>query len=320
MEILKLFQSIADLRPGEAYQPQWMLLPDENRETLKETLSNAQCNWVVTIGRDITLAVHDLYKEITPFPATFLGLPNNEALDLGIINSFERPGGWMSGVRGLDITPKPLSYEGSQERWRFLLPVSSKILIPYDLAAWGEEDSAALKESVDGAAADLIRVGFTPIVQQVTSKKEMLACVSQHIAECYLVSSGWLPADWESTLTERCALAYPKRMVISSNGDDGFKNGASFAIRIKKKSTVSFDVVQMVRQGWYERIVPGRQPVKTIPFSVDEPREIVVNLFMLPALPIKVFEEMKNNPDIVIESEWVASVEKFKKLRKEVIL
>ena len=319
MELLKALQSINDLRPGEAYQPQWMLLHDEKRGTVKEALSEAKCNWVVTIGQDVTTVVRDLYKEINPFPTTFFGLPNNEALDLGIIDSFERPGGWMSGVRALDITSQPFLYEGSQERWRFLLPASPKILIPYNLTIAGEEGMAAVQADVDGAVADLIRIGFMPVVQQVSGIEEMLACVSQNIAQCYVVSSGWLPDEWEPALVERCALAYPKRMVLSSNEDDGFRNGAAFTVRHKKRRTVIPDVIQMVRQGWHERIWPGRQPVKTIPYSVDEPREIVANPFMLPTLPAKVLEEMKNNPDIVVQNEWAVPVEKFRKLRKEIV-
>jgi hypothetical protein len=320
MKLVKAFQSISDLRQGEVYQPQWMLLDDEKRETAKQVLSEAQCNWVVTIGRDVTVVVRDLHKEINPFPTTFFGLPNNEALDLGIIDSFERPGGWMSGVRGLSIMPENNSYEGSQEILRFLVPASPKILIPYDLTAWGDEEAEALKLDVDGAVADLIRIGFVPVVHQVSGIQEMLACVSQNIAQCYVVSSAWLPDGWEPALVERCALAYPKRMVLSSNGDDGFMNGAAFSIRPKKQWTVIPDVIQMVRQGWYEHMWPGRQPVKTIPYPIKQPLEVVANPFMLPTLPAKVLEEMKNNPDIVIQNEWVASVEKFKKLRTAIVL
>jgi len=304
MELVKAFQSINDLRIGEAYQPQWALVYDETREAVKETLSKAQCNWVVTIGRDMTVLVRDLYKEINPFPTTFFGIPDNKALDLGIIDSFDRPGGWMSGVRALDITPQPFSHEGFQEPLRFLLPVSPKILIPYDLAMYGDEGVVALKRDVEGAAADLIRIGFVPVVQQVSSKEEMLACVSQNIAECYVVSSAWIPAEWEPHLVYRCSQAYPKRMVLSSNADDGLSNGAAFVIRRKKPILVIPDVIEMVRQGWYEHIWPGRQPVKTIPYSLYEPREIVVNPFMLPMIPSTVFEEMKSNPDIVIEFKW----------------
>jgi hypothetical protein len=304
MELVKAFQSINDLRGGEAYQPQWMLLHDEKRETVKEALSKAQCNWVVAIGRDITMALRDVYKEISPFPTTFFGMPNNEALDLGIIDSFERPGGWMSGVRGLDITPQPFLHEGLQEPLRFLLPVSSKILIPYDLAAWGNEAAALLKLDVEGAVADLIRIGFVPVVQQVSSKEELLTCVSQNIAQCYIVSSAWIPTEWEPHLVYRCSQAYPKRMVLSSNEDDGLSNGAAFLIRRKNPLRVVPDVIQMVRQGWYEHIWPGRQPVKTLSHSSTDPREVIVNYFMLPTLSATVLEEMKNNPDIVLEFKW----------------
>ena len=304
MELVKAFQSINDLRGGEAYQPQWMLLHDEKRETVKEALSKAQCNWVVAIGRDITMALRDVYKEISPFPTTFFGLSDNEPIELGIIDSFERPGGWMSGLRALNITPQPFSHEGTQEILRFLLPVSPKILIPYCLTAWGEEGVTALQESVTGAVADLMRVGFVPVVQQVSSKEEMLACVSQNIAQCYIVFSAWISEEWEPYLVYRCSRAYPKRMVISSHEDDGLSNGAAFVIRRKNPYPVIPDVVQMVRQGWYEHMWPGRQPVKTISYSLYDPLEVVVNYFMLPTLSATVLEEMKNNPDIVLEFKW----------------
>jgi len=319
MDVFKAFENIPNLRVGEAYQPQLVLVREDTPEAVRAVLSKAQCNWIVSIGSRMTTTLHGFFKEINPIPTTFLGIL--DPVERGLINSLERPGGWMSGVRMLDITPQPYSHEGSQKLLRALLPVSPKILIPYDLAAWdvilGEGGAVAVQHSVEAVAADLTRMGFEPVVKQVSGREEALACVRKHQAECLIISSAWLPPEFEPELVYQCGMVYPKRIVLSSDERDGLRHGAALLVRRKKPVIVIPDLVRMVRQGWYEHIWPGVQPVSTTEYAATDPMELVVNPFMLPTLPVKVYEELKNSPDVVIENKWPLPESQLNKLGKE---
>jgi hypothetical protein len=74
---------------------------------------------------------------------------------------------------------------------------------------------------------------------------------------------------------------------------------------------------KLLRQGWYEHVWPGVQPVTTVVHSLIAPMELVVNPFMLPTLPVKVYEELKSSPDVVIESKWPLPESQLNKLGKE---
>jgi hypothetical protein len=315
MDVFKAFENIPNLRVGEAYQPQLVLVREDTPEAVRAVLSKAHCNWIVSIGSRMTTTLHGLFKEINPIPTTFLGIL--DPVERGLINSLERPGGWMSGVRTLDVTPQSYAYEGSQECLRFLLPVSPKILMPYDLAAWGEDQATAVQDNVMGVAAELTRMGFEPVVKQVSGREEALACVKKYQAECLVISSSWLPPEFESELVYQCGMVYPKRIVVSSNERDGLRHGAALLVRRKKPVIVIPDLVRMVRQGWYEHIWPGVQPVNTTEYAATDPMELVVNPFMLPTLPVKVYEELKNSPDVVIENKWPLPESQLNKLGKE---
>jgi hypothetical protein len=88
-------------------------------------------------------------------------------------------------------------------------------------------------------------------------------------------------------------------------------------MRRKNPVTMIPDLVKMVRQGWYEHVWPGVQPVTTVVHSLIAPMELVVNPFMLPTLPVKVYEELKSSPDVVIESKWPLPESQLNKLGKE---
>jgi hypothetical protein len=189
--------------------------------------------------------------------------------------------------------------------------------MPYDLAAWGEEGAIAVQNSVMAVAAELARMGFEPVVKQVSGREEALACVRKHQAECLIISSAWLSPEFEPDLVYQCGMVYPKRIVLSSDERDGLRHGAALLVRRKKPLTVIPDLVRMVRQGWYEHIWPGVQPVSTVEFSKTDPEELVVNPFMLPTLPVKVYEDMKKSPDVIIEPSWPLPISQLNKLGKE---
>ncbi|MEI7580175.1 MAG: ABC transporter substrate binding protein [bacterium] len=296
-EILTLFQKSV-MREDEVYSPKFYLL-EETEASVRAALEYKgapRADYIVSIGTDMSMILKKLYTEIDPIPTMFV-CPENP-IGNGLINSFEKPGGWFSGVYG-EIKNTD-SYEGTQDIFRWLLPYVTKVLIPYDTQAGGLNILV-----VEAVAAELKRIGFEPIIEQVSGDDEVVECVYKHIASVHAVASFAVSLAVERNIGYMCGMTEPKRLLISNNGDFGvIKSCAALAVRRTDNLYACKQVVAMVRTGWYERVWPGLQPITIVADKDLGEIELVVNQFMLPHLPEYITEAMHNTPEVVVVSFW----------------
>jgi hypothetical protein len=297
-EILTLFQKSV-MREDEAYSPKFYLL-EESAAAVRaavEYKGAPRADYIVSIGTDISMMLKQLYTEIDPIPTLFV-CPE-DPIGNGLIASFERPGGWFSGVC-LEIQPTS-SYVGTQDMFRWLLPYFTKVLIPHDIQICDSSQEA----TVNGVAAELQRIGFEPIVKRVSGDDEVVQCVYKHIADVHAVASFAVSLSVEPDIGYMCGMTVPKRLLISSTGDFSIKkSGAALAVRRTDFLHACRQVVAMVQRGWYERVWPGAQPVTILSLEDLGKLELVVNPFMMPDLPDYITEAMYNTPEVVVENLW----------------
>jgi len=127
-EALQAIRAIK-LESGELYIPRTFIFDDVTEELLLEAIS--ECKYgrpdiIVSVGVSITTCLSQLYKKIEPINTIFMGV--YDPVGRGIIDSFERPGGSMSGVRW----DMPQSYDLVRKTFEPLGPVMKKIFMPYD--------------------------------------------------------------------------------------------------------------------------------------------------------------------------------------------
>lgn len=302
-------------RQDEAYKPQLYLVDKETEEAVRfalERTDRPRPDYVVSIGTDITVILKKLYTEITPIP-TICVCPM-DPIGNGIIDSFKRPGGWISGVVSsawmsesqtiLDTNiQSQVSYEGSQDIFKWMLPYFTKILIPYDTELTGA-DSSVKENEARATAAELTKLGFEPILKKLAGDEKIARFVYENIGQVHAVASFAVSELAERNIAYWCGIAQPKRLLISSNGDRGLRHGAALAMRMEKQSYIYQQVVAMVRNGWYERVWPGVQPVISVSQEDFGRTMLLINQFMLPPLPNHIMEAMRNTPNVIIQNCW----------------
>jgi hypothetical protein len=296
--LLAAFRRIV-LQEGEVYSPQLCLLAQETEEAVRNVFSLKGCprpDYILSIGTSISCILKKIYTEIKPVPTLFV-CPS-DPIGHGLIDSFESPGGWFSGVYEEGAPMK--TFVGTQDMFKWLLPYINKILIPYDV----QHKTDKYESTVLGVAGELERIGFEPIVERVAGAAAVADVVYNRIAQVHAVASFAVCEDAERTIGYMCGMTLPKRLLISSSGTLGVRNGAALALRRQYPLCVYEKVVVMLRHGWWERIWPGHQPVIVISDVNFGKIELVVNPFMLPYLPDYILEAMRQTPDVIEELYW----------------
>ncbi len=299
--MIAAFQKIRT-RPDEAYKAKLYLIDEETEEAVRFALERTDLprpDYVVSIGTDLTVILKKLYKEIIPIPTMFIN--PIDPIGNGIIDSFERPGGWFSGIYS-NMQPLQI-YKGTQNMFKWMLPCFKKILIPYDVIL-SNTNHILTELEVQRIVAELERIGFEPILKRVSGDEEAARCVYDNVGRVDAVASFAVSELAERNMAYWCGMAEPKRFLISSNGDRGIKHGAALATRLEHESYAFEQVVAMVRKGWYERVWPGLQPVTRVS-EADFGRVILlVNPFVLPSMPTQIMEAMRNTSEVVIQNYW----------------
>jgi len=260
------------LEPGELYIPRTFIFEDVTEDLLLKTIS--ECKYdrpdiIVSVGISITACLSQLYKKIEPISTIFTGI--FDPVGRGIIDSFERPGGCMSGVRW----GCPVIDDFICKTFKPVVPVIKKIFMPYDTRL--DQINYSIEAVVTGIAKELQALGCEVILQAVASRKEAIELVKKNLGMVHAVAGFGIHFDTEQEASYLCGMS--KRIFISERGDFGFKNGASITAMFEDHLILYRSIVQMMRNFWWYRKSPNAHPVMTVRLK---PSHIVVNRFMLP--------------------------------------
>ena len=131
-------------------------LPAAARELVQQGV-----DLLLTAGTDATRAARTATDRI---PIVFVG--TSDPVGLGLVQSFARPGGNVTGITDLDeLTPKRL------ELFKDIIPSLQKVLLPYDV---GDRETAAQLPAYRAAARGL---GVVLVERPVRSQAEAQATI-----------------------------------------------------------------------------------------------------------------------------------------------
>ncbi|MEI7580402.1 MAG: ABC transporter substrate binding protein [bacterium] len=282
--------------PGEAYSPRMFFIDDTKEETFLNIINETKYgrpNIIVSIGLSITLGLSELYKKIEPISTIFIGIYDPVAYEL--VNSLERPGGCMSGVR----REIPRAREFIREKFKPLVPAIQKIFMPYDTRL--DQRNFSIEAVIRGFAEEFQGLGCEVIMQEVHSRKEAIESVKKNLQHVHAVAGFGLHFDTEQEVSYECGMS--KRIFVSDRDEFGFEHGASLTIMLEGSMLLYVSVAQMIRNFWWHRKTPSTQAVVTLHLN---PVNIFLNSFILPywafdsLLPI-----LKNHPEIIFKNWWV---------------
>jgi hypothetical protein len=282
--------------PGEAYFPRMFFIDDTKEETLLGVINESKYgrpDIIVSVGLGIALGLDELYKKIEQINTIFTGI--HDPVAYGLINSLEKPGGCMSGVRWA----LPESQEFYREKCKLLVPAIKKIFMPYDIRL--DQRNYSIEAVVTEIAKAFRALGCEVILQGVSSRIEAIDAVKKQLASVHAVAGMGLHFDTEQEVSYACGMS--KRIFISDRGEFGFEHGASIAVMPEDPSLLYTSITQMIRNFWWHRKHPSTHPVITLH---EKPRYIFVNSFILPywafdvLLPI-----LDSTPDVIFQNIWI---------------
>jgi hypothetical protein len=294
-DTLKMVRSLTR-DPGEAYFPRMFFIDDTKEETLLGVINESKYgrpDIIVSVGLGIALGLAELYKKIEPINTIFTGIYDPVAY--GLINSLERPGGCMSGVRW--ELPEPHNFINN--KFGPLVPVIKKIFMPYDTRL--DQRNYSIEALTTHIAEQFRSLGCEVVMQEVRSRKEALDAVKKHLSTVHAVADFGLHMDTVQEVSYICGMS--KRIFISNQGDFGFESGAAITVMPEDSTLLCKAVTQMIRNFWWHRKSPSTHPVTRLQ---DKPRQVFVNNFLLPywafdlLLPI-----MNSTPDVVFQNVWI---------------
>jgi ABC-type uncharacterized transport system substrate-binding protein len=283
---------------GEAYFPRMFFIDDAKEETLLNVINVSKYgrpDIIVSVGVSIALGLAELYKRIVPISTIFTGVYDPVAYKL--VNSLEVPGGCMSGVRW-EI---PESYDFLREKLAPLAPAIKKIFMPYDTRL--DQLNFSIKDMVTQIANQFRLLGCEVILQGVSSKKEAIDAVKEHLATVHSVAGFGLAYDTEQEVSYACGMT--DRIFISNQEELGIDTGATASFRSTDPSILYTSIAKMIQNYWWNRQNLGVQSVVTI---TSVPVKLVINRFMLPYWAIDlVYALLIASSEIVCENRWIGS-------------
>ncbi len=278
--------------PEEAYKP-YIFFCEHTKEAVKDALQNnatSGCDIIVSIGYKMTTLLIELQPEIGLIPTLFVGIP--KSVELGLVQSLQKPGGVLSGVCMEEPSVQQLA-----DNLKVLYPYVTKISIPYSLA----DNSEVIKTRVLQLVPALERIGFEVITYEAHNPQHGLDWVTNSLEtiQAILLVEGCLLSSYaEPYIAYLCTNT--ERILISSNGYAGIENGAPFSYGVKESPLLP-EVVAMIRRFWRDRKAVGLQPVSVLP----ESRFLIVNKFMLPWLPSSLLQKIYSHPGLRIIFKWI---------------
>jgi hypothetical protein len=294
-DTLKMVRSLTR-EPGEAYFPRMFFIDDTKEETLLGVINESKYgrpDIIVSVGLSIALGLAELYKKIEPINTIFTGIYDPVAY--GLINSLERPGGCMSGVRW-EI---PQSQEFYGKTFAPLVPAIKKIFMPYDTRL--DQRNYSVAAMTLNIAEQFKILGCEVVMQEVRSRKEALDAVKKQLSTVHAIADFGLHMDTVEEVSYICGMS--KRIFISNQGDFGFESGAAMTVMPEDSTLLCTAITQMIRNFWWHRKSPSTHPVITLH---EKPRQVFVNSFILSywafdlVLPI-----LSNAPDVVLQNIWI---------------
>jgi putative ABC transport system substrate-binding protein len=216
----------------------------------------------------------------TRIPIVFAGV--GDPLGLGLIQSFARPGGNVTGVTNLDLdlSPKRL------EIFRQLIPSLKRVLYPYDVA----DTYAVAQARVYRDAAR--RLGIELVEQSVQTEEEAQASLAQ-------VRKG----DVEGILKPYHISLNIPGFILSATSQQGIPSMFDGAFWVEQGGLASYgpNHYETGRQAarLVEKILKGVDPAE-IPVEVNPKIEFAINLQVAKALGITIAPEVLYQADRLI--------------------
>jgi hypothetical protein len=284
------------LSPGERYEPHFFLCEEEDSiEKALSTQKVASPDIVISVGLGMTLALKRLYQTIDPIETLFLGIYDPKSYNL--INSLEKPGGYMSGV-----CIEPLqTFTGTQDLLKPFAPFMPKIFMPYDTRL--DQNNFSIEAIIrDGVAPELRRLNFEVTTQKVNSYKETFNAIFDNLKSHHAVISSGLHLDVEAELTYICKMS--DRVLISDKGITESLHNAGLTFN-STHSALCDAAIKLLRLWWQNRTPIGRIPIIKLQSNYGQ---LIVNKFMLPWwLQEHLYETIKPTSDTIITNTWVSN-------------
>jgi hypothetical protein len=285
------------LEEGEVYVPRMFFIDEATEEALLEVINGSkygQPDIIISIGLSITLCLAELYKKIEPISTIFTGIYDPVAYN--IVQSLERPGGCMSGVR-FELSD---SDEFIRQNFKVLVPAIETIFMPYDTRL--DQLNFSIKRAAEGVAKIFESLGCKVVLQAVSGRDQAIQAVQDNMRTTHAVADFGLHIDTTRDVAYVCGMN--KRIFISQYGEFGFQHGASLTVMPKDPNLLYQSMVQMLRNVWWHRKNIGTQAIVTV---YEEPGHVVLNTFILPYWAFDLlFPLLKNHPEIICKNCWIS--------------
>ncbi len=236
---------------------------------------------LVTAGGGANAATKAAQMATDRIPIVFMG--GSDPVGMGLVQSFARPGGNITGVADLDVelAPKRL------EIFRELVPGLKRVLFPYD--AGNPHAVSRLEEHRDAAR----RLGVTLVERPVRTQKEARAAVSGvRKAEVDGILS---PRLFSLNIPGFILEAAPRRALPTMFSDSFFVERGGLA-------SYSANTYQLGRQAarLMDKVIKGAKPAD-VPVEQATRFELVINLKTAKALGITIPQSVMIRADEVIQ-------------------
>ncbi|MDQ5891097.1 MAG: hypothetical protein QG604_971 [Candidatus Dependentiae bacterium] len=215
-------------------------------------LADKEVNLILVFGEFFSVLLCQIYRESREYQTVFIGV--TDPVQLGLVQSLEKPGGSMSGVR---MEPAPEDIQADVLARCF--PYVSKVLIPYCSKAL----SGRVKLRAESAAERFRSSGICVQLYPIDMPEDAIEVVFKNIDffDGVLVLEGCSTTAVVREIAAIC-LQY-KKVFCSNNGWHGIEMGATFSYGPNWDETAK-QAVKMIRLWWDERQPLATQSVVTL--------------------------------------------------------
>lgn len=278
----------------DVYIPHVYFCDKEDPNAIRNTIEKnkfAEKDLTISIGMSMTEQVFAISNDIGGLPTLFVGVPN--PVELGVIKSLEKPGGYMSGVRIEKVDPHLFAQE-----IKMLHPHVTDILIIYN----PESFKGYFKENYQNIFENLKLIGFNIDAQKTKSatKAESLLYKKIEAVQAILLLEG---CELAPSISGKIAYvaACTERFYISTTGERGIHAGAPIAYGCDDDVLLN-PLIDQMDAYLIKRKSLGALPVITLPANT---RKLYINKFMLPWTPRPLFKELVKKPNAKVLFQWI---------------